>query len=1022
MLNNDGNIFVNRQLYRISPLIFGDMKLDLIIGIHERGNANIAYVKDAHLRPISSNVRYTRKSKEYILNETHQTNIKNFYKDTKNQFFNDNINEQLKTNWPMVLKDDTSEEVIKYTKNWDDTYWAGTQRMPYSLYHTTHESLLPLWLEDCKGLIITWIYNNTTVQLDLRSKEDIDNPPSGLPDFHWAFTKYLKDYMIFTGIYGSGDNDMITMDLARGYSYIRGLDLKSGNIITDQDLSVPRNLIYRERPLVESNGLITKMCSLHEIRPLQAFVFNICFNPTDMVSAMQSKYIHSDTIQYHVKYWNNDDDPKDLSQIHDMDIYDLYTNHEYVPRLKKNDILIDEDDKWYSESTKLDHGQGPNSLDYKKEYKSSALSHTNKISQTICHWELANAPGSLWNVYNGFGRWYKDKNGNITWDPNGSSDIDASGESSQSTTWAPKIVCDGYKVAEIMENPEKFIGKYFNDISTYSGGVKFGYKKKDSSDPDKIYVGLATTPEYTSFYDLKTGNRAILDDPEVLAIWVNRYGPDGEDNLPATLGDQKPGIDTEYDIALDHDMDNRYYPYFTDEAKKTNNGHDRGAGGSILNRKFERFDRDTYRYENNSYGLYVAVQRKKFKSGAVTIDGLFVMFWTPRVKSRLIPYVNGDKDKGKDVVDRPGYKYTGNVIAAQNVIYKDQNDIALSLANCVAHLKNYYKYYKKATTDADGNSNLPGDIQDLFDNINDIIDGLSSYTNPSVIFFDKTIYSIQDNTISQEASETQLVKGNTDIAYVYRYYDKIRPAMFTPATRRNISINDVENAGLMFREYGRNFLYLKDMFRIKNDMGAFGGEYKYIPYENEFIRIRNPFKGYNNYIHSKVPPMYNSLDYDCIKPLYTSAGSDLYIYSERNYDYEQSKDRPWDIIRNNEKYVPNNRYGDLIYDEPIYRYNGFDAVGGVVWPRWTSGWPEYKWFNVSKINTVPINIKQFISIADNTKDNLLDAAWKALYIAMGGQYDMVYIQSIYNITYDFQNTSGPIGNKQYNYIIKATLK
>lgn len=396
------------QLYRTTPKLGGNMKIDLIVEKKD----NRLYVRDAHIRPISDQSNYIPVVDERIMNNTHQFNISEFYKKTKYGFFEAQIDSALASDWPIPITI-TDLPNLKYLKTWDDTYCAGTRRMPYKLYGTTHECLVPTWLEKMQDVLtfkmIAWEPNGTSTGIDLiLDKNEITGNK-----FHDDFVAYIFNYFEHVGLFDM-NNDVINIDFKKNLASIKGIDVQSGNVTTVQLFNLTRNLLNRTRPLLETNCMITEQFELNTMITAQMFNFNICFNPEDICTLD-----YENTKYFKCEVSLNEDK---------LELRDLYTNHEFVPRKCTNQFNIDVSGlgtiQGYNEQMieKMLNSAGmgsmgrifdsiPNNvLDFKLDYLSSEMAHKNKIVQPFCHWEYVNDPGLLFNVYDGFGSWTSNTN------------------------------------------------------------------------------------------------------------------------------------------------------------------------------------------------------------------------------------------------------------------------------------------------------------------------------------------------------------------------------------------------------------------------------------------------------------------------------------------------------------------------------------------------------------------------------------------------------------------------------------
>ena len=77
----------NFQLYRTNPALSGQVKWDLVLN---SSNSEL-YISDFHITPISNDLNYIHDNEEYLLNRTHQDNIKLFYKENSDIFYSKSL-------------------------------------------------------------------------------------------------------------------------------------------------------------------------------------------------------------------------------------------------------------------------------------------------------------------------------------------------------------------------------------------------------------------------------------------------------------------------------------------------------------------------------------------------------------------------------------------------------------------------------------------------------------------------------------------------------------------------------------------------------------------------------------------------------------------------------------------------------------------------------------------------------------------------------------------------------------------
>lgn len=392
----------NYLLYKTTPLLSGDMMLDIIVG---NGSGSELLVENAQLRPISRLVPYAVCADQDILIRSHVFNIREFYEKTQSKFWASNIDPSLGSDWPYLIPDDTTDVENKYIKNWDDTYWAGTKRMNKSLYGKTHECLVPLYLEFAEAveitLSITTFSGDQTLTKKTLTIERSELTSSEDATFHDRFCEYFCDYLDHVEI-ATGNQKIAGISYGNNTATLYGLSVASGNMTKFTDYSLTSNLISRERPLVEFNSIITNSFRDNKLIVPQLLNLNLCFSPEEIIQ-FQTRKLIGNTPQFCVDISVR---CKKNGVWVDVDKADIFTNHHYVSRpFILPDSCIGE--------TYFVH-PSENALDYLEDNTVSDIMHVNKITQPICHWCVASNPSTLFNLYDGFGAYATDADDVLT--------------------------------------------------------------------------------------------------------------------------------------------------------------------------------------------------------------------------------------------------------------------------------------------------------------------------------------------------------------------------------------------------------------------------------------------------------------------------------------------------------------------------------------------------------------------------------------------------------------------------------
>lgn len=388
----------NYQLYKTNVLLSGQLKWDVIIG----NNKGTLYVKDFHITPVSNYVPYNKYSDDDIINYEHRYNIKDFYQKISGYFYETPVNHYLNGDWPIIADS-------KHSIPFDNTYLSGCSRMEYKIYNKQFEYLCPVWLEK--------INNNEHIsfKIDLKSNKyklsskilylNIINE-SGF-EFHNKFVNYLNNYLKYTKILSeTGCDDIININLDKKEAYLKGVDITTGNIVIRNISNTIDNLLSRERPLMEFDTYITESFKNTNTITPNLINFNICFDIEDILSKNVANRIKGNQIDINIDLGLYNVDFKEFDKT------DIYTNYEYIPRDLCNDIY-QMDDSYNVISSNTSEINSPNVLDYLSDDKYIEFMNKNKAVQKICHWQLVGNDNYIFNLYDGFGGYINDENGNF---------------------------------------------------------------------------------------------------------------------------------------------------------------------------------------------------------------------------------------------------------------------------------------------------------------------------------------------------------------------------------------------------------------------------------------------------------------------------------------------------------------------------------------------------------------------------------------------------------------------------------
>lgn len=263
----------NFQLYRTNLLLGGQMKWDLIL---DSGNAAL-HVSDFHLTPISPNIPYTYCSDENLLNNTHQDNIKAYYKKLQGYFYNDGLDTQFNHNYPMIV---TNGETPTF---YSGIYDMGCKRTKhFKLYGKQIEFFCPVWLEKLDG-VLSFKVSVYSFGSDIPMGTRTLTFDLGTYDTHNKFVNYFKNFITYTQI-DKGNDKLLNISFNQNKAFVSGINVKTGTYVTKDISTFVPNLVSRERPLMEFDNMLIGNFTNNNIICNNLFNFNLCFNLEDLTS------------------------------------------------------------------------------------------------------------------------------------------------------------------------------------------------------------------------------------------------------------------------------------------------------------------------------------------------------------------------------------------------------------------------------------------------------------------------------------------------------------------------------------------------------------------------------------------------------------------------------------------------------------------------------------------------------------------------------------------------------------------
>ena len=379
------------QLAKTSPLITGQIKLDLITDTFE--NDSRIYVNDLMVTPIVDSI-YSPITLNQKYN-SHLWNIRQLYKEIKGTFFKPHSNRTDLSGKYLYIGND---EPI------DTTYMMGARRSKTTRYGKSFEYLLPLYADDPSDIIDE--NGNLKIRFDFVVKSTRrTNKDKELLRQEIVLDDTIKKYLI--GYFKNVDNDLMYISYGDNgknqTATMHGIKLTSGQDVTMSMSTMVPDLISTERTMYQFDNMILDKFASNEMIAHQ--ILNMCFhfNFDDIVTKEYRKSMLFDRFNVYVDCltpYHETINGKDVVKYRSVEIRDIYSNYEKI-----NAFRID-----YQGFNELEYSDKLNVFDYLKDDRSVDLMHTNKMMQSVFHFSYYDNDKIMFNLYNGFSPYISDTN------------------------------------------------------------------------------------------------------------------------------------------------------------------------------------------------------------------------------------------------------------------------------------------------------------------------------------------------------------------------------------------------------------------------------------------------------------------------------------------------------------------------------------------------------------------------------------------------------------------------------------
>jgi hypothetical protein len=260
----------------------------------------------------------------------------------------------------------------------------GMKRLEYQRYKKQFEFFCPFWCNNQKDLL------NVKFVINLQNKNG-RIMYSKVINFSNKIREYINN--IYPSIEGTNDlnlEELLFINFNKMQSYIKGINIDKGVMQTVDTSYIVNNLLYIERPVLETDNMLANLFSTNKLVCPQLFNFNFVFDLDDFLPISFLDELILEKVNVFVDIYLGDEK---------CPMKDFYTNYEFIPKYDIYEGRYLEPDKFNPDKN--------NVLSYLQDYKALSLINKNKLSQGTFHWVLLNNQNSIFNLYNGFSPLYK---------------------------------------------------------------------------------------------------------------------------------------------------------------------------------------------------------------------------------------------------------------------------------------------------------------------------------------------------------------------------------------------------------------------------------------------------------------------------------------------------------------------------------------------------------------------------------------------------------------------------------------
>ena len=527
---------MNYQLARTNTYLGGQLKLDLTIN---KGQ-NALYIEDFHMSPISNYTGFAWGADSGLLNSRHSENIKEYYKKTKNIFYEECLNPTLDTKYPIY-----SPNYLIDAHSVDDK--MGLYRLSRKTYKKSYAFFCPFWITDASKFLGTefhfklYRYKDNNPISDETFDEDNERKHLVFTSilhmnelvgktFHNNFVKYFDEYLkgfasheydikdtkfLSSNVVSQDykitldenqeykqkqtsieevlaepflNEDLLYISFKDGQAWAKGIDPSSGSYMSKDVSYICETLLAKERPLMDNDYYLARIFKDNLLIAQQLVNFNFIFDLSDILLHIIYEEMQYKKIGVEVEIWQ---DGQKLA------LKDFYSNYEFIPKAKIISSLL-------GGFPRISYDTDENVLDYKNNSNYIEYAYKNKLIQNIVHWSVGDSE-YIFNLFDGFSPNYGAEILFLNQQLNSSSGI---------MPGSPNIASSEFNLADqnvmwanigLFSNPAEYESTYtyFSADKNIINGVRYDFSKLPNESKDKYFwVLLCPNNSDSIVYDI----------------------------------------------------------------------------------------------------------------------------------------------------------------------------------------------------------------------------------------------------------------------------------------------------------------------------------------------------------------------------------------------------------------------------------------------------------------------------------------------------------------------------------------